>query len=170
MPLLLPAAGPRGKSSQLPLGAGGTDRKIDRTLEKGTGTFATGIAAVWVSSYLAPAGVHWRRAAHGSFLERPVTRGPNSTVLFPRNHDWDPNPLAPRRESPKKRCSAGQQRHATPTHTPQTVATNVPVPFAWSVNARCPRRRLRWASTSSPRCSRQSRGRCASCRARPSCR
>ena len=36
---------------------------------KGTGTFATGIAAVWASSCLEPAGGRWRRAADGSVLE-----------------------------------------------------------------------------------------------------
>ena len=38
--------------------------------EKGTGTFATGIAAVWASSRLEPAAGRWRRAADGSVLER----------------------------------------------------------------------------------------------------
>ena len=90
--------------------------------EKGTGTFATGIAAVWVSSCLEPAGVRWRRAAHGSVLERiPMVK---LTIGTPNPSRREKNPRR------KENCSAGQQRHATPTHSPQTVATNVPVPFA----------------------------------------
>ena len=72
----------------------------------------------------------------GAFLSVP-SRADRTQQCSSQEITIGPRPPSRREENPRrKNRSAGQQRHTTPTHFPQTVATNVPVPFALSLTQR----------------------------------